>query len=325
MKNCANRPLRSTCIFWAIGAVFIWLSTACSQQNYLGVVVPVPLSDLQNVVVAPSTTLNPTYPQPSPSTTPTPGHTQTPQPPKTISATPTALVIAPRATVIGYSVLGQPLEIYRFGYGYEEYLVIFGIHGGYEWNTIALADQLIAYLSEHPTFIPPQKRLFLLRAFNPDGEIRSAGYAGRANENGVDLNRNFPIGWKDDWDRRGCWDHLPITAGTRPFSEPETQALRNFVASRQIKAIISYHSAALGIFPGGEPPDPNSIQLAEAVAQVSTYPYPPINTGCEINGSLVDWAVSENIAALDIELTNHTDTDFEQTLRILEVLLNWAP
>jgi len=226
-------------------------------------------------------------------------------------------------TVIGYSVAGRPIEIYRFGYGHHGRLVIFGIHGGYEWNTIALADELIAYLQKNPEFIPPGKRLFILRALNPDGEARSHGHSGRYNENQVDLNRNFPVGWFSDWDKTGCWNFLPINAGSGPFSEPETLAVARFFGAQPVEALISYHSAALGIFPGGEPPDPKSVDLATTLATVSDYPYPPIDTGCQMTGTLVDWAVSQGAAAVDIELTNHEDTDFEQTLEILAALLKW--
>lgn len=227
--------------------------------------------------------------------------------------------------VIGHSVAGRPLEVYQFGTGLSERLIIAGIHGGYEWNTIALADELIAHLEEHPEEIPSGVTLYILRALNPDGEARSQGAAGRANENGVDLNRNFPAFWSVDWPRDGCWDFLPITAGTSPVSEPETMALMGFVQRHNIDALISYHSAALGIFPGGKPPDPASIQLAEAVAAVSDYPYPPINTGCVYTGQLTDWASQEGIAAVDIELSNHQETDFEQNLVILSVFLGFMP
>jgi len=57
-------------------------------------------------------------------------------------------------------------------------------------------------------------------------------------------------------------------------------------------ALISYHSAALGIFPGGKPDFPPSIRLAKAVSLVSDYPYPPINTGCDYTGNLTDWAAN---------------------------------
>jgi hypothetical protein len=89
--------------------------------------------------------------------------------------------------------------------------------------------------------------------------------------------------------------------------------------------LINYHSAALGIFPGGQPPDEASISLAEAVAAVSDYPYPPVETGCVYTGQLIDWASDQGIAAIDIELTNHQDTDLWMNLRVLEAFLSWSP
>ena len=203
-------------------------------------------------------------------------------------------------------------------------MIVAGIHGGYEYNTIILADELIEYLNNHPEVIPPDQTLFILRAFNPDGFARSRGFSGRANENNVDLNRNFPSKWQPDWPRAGCWDYIPITGGTAAASEPETRALIEFITSRDLKALISYHSAALGIFPGGQPIDPASASLAKAVAAVSDYPYPPIEAGCVYTGQFVDWAVDQGIPAIDIELTNHQDSDFTINLGILSVFLDWS-
>ncbi len=236
-----------------------------------------------------------------------------------------AAPLLPRPTIIGYSAAGRPLEVFSFGNGTRQHLIVAGIHGGYEWNTIALADELIAYLHDHPQTIPEGTRLYILRAFNPDGEARSHGVEGRANENGVDLNRNFPALWQAAWPRTGCWDSGVISAGSYAASEPETLALMNFIQARPIDALMSYHSAALGIFPGGQPPDAASTNLAETLAAVSNYPYPPIDTGCLFTGQLIDWASQQGIAAVDIELNNHQDTDFDQNLRILAQFLTWRP
>lgn len=225
---------------------------------------------------------------------------------------------------IGYSLAKRPLETYHFGDGPQKRLIVAGIHGGYEWNTIALADQLIEYLSEDPDMIPDEITLYILRSANPDGEARTKGSKGRANENNVDINRNFPNNWVADWNRKGCWNLLPITAGTRPMSEPETGAIMQFILSNHIEALISYHSAALGIFAGGQPPDLKSDDLAQTLAAVAPYTYPPpYDTGCEYTGQLTDWASAHNIAAVDIELTNHEDTDFYINLEILVAFLNW--
>ena len=254
----------------------------------------------------------------------------TPNPRSTliVATTPTAFdYVIGRTTpamVIGYSVMGRPLEVFKFGNGPSERLIVAGIHGGYEWNTIALADELIAELEEHPELVPEGVTLYILRSLNPDGDARAHAREGRVNENGVDLNHNFPYHWKEEWDREGCWNYLPTTGGTHPASEPETIALINFINLHDFDALISYHSAALGIFAGGMPPFAPSEALAEKIENSSPYAYPPVNTGCEYSGNLTDWASSaKGIPAVDIELTNHQDTDFGANLRVLSVFLNW--
>ncbi|MER2000128.1 MAG: M14 family zinc carboxypeptidase [Lysinibacillus sp.] len=67
----------------------------------------------------------------------------------------------------------------------------------------------------------------------------------KANIRGIDLNRN--------WDVR--WHRLPVIApkwelakGPKPFSEPETIALRDFILKQPIKAYITYHSSGQIMF-----------------------------------------------------------------------------
>lgn len=258
---------------------------------------------------------------PSPSPVPTDTATAVP------TSTPTRLPPqgTPTPLVIGTSVAGRPLEVFTFGQGPSKRMIVAGMHGGYESNTIALADELIQVLTARPELIPQHVTLYILRSLNPDGEIRSTSYKGRVNENLVDLNRNFPSHWQSKWPLDGCWTYTFVTGGSNPASEPETKSLMNFLLTYQIQALINYHSAALGIFPGGQPPDADSLRLAEAIAGVSDYPYPPIDTGCQYTGQLIDWASDQGIAAIDIELTNHRDTDLWINLRILEAFLTWSP
>ncbi|MGD8865135.1 MAG: M14 family metallopeptidase, partial [Anaerolineales bacterium] len=265
--------------------------------------------------------------------------TPTPNPPATRSAFPTSTSTLPPTSTptlppplgtptpmaIGTSVAGRPLEVFQFGDGPSKRMIIAGMHGGYEWNTIALADEMIQVLTARPDMIPDTVTLYILRSLNPDGEARSTSYKGRVNENLVDLNRNYPSHWQRQWPLDGCWTYTYVTGGSSPASEPETQTLINFLLTYQVEALINYHSAALGIFPGGQPPDQASISLAEAVAAVSDYPYPPIDTGCVYTGQLIDWASDQGIAAIDIELTNHEDTDLWMNMKVLEAFLYWSP
>jgi predicted deacylase len=241
------------------------------------------------------------------------------------TATPLYLANEQEPETIGYSVNGLPLEVYTFGSGKHERMIVAGIHGGDEWNTVTLANQLIAYVNQYSNSIPEDVTLYILPNLNPDGEARAHNKYGRVNNNGVDLNRNFPVNWQADWARAGCWNYLPTSSGSEAGSEPETRALMSFIESHHIEALISYHSAALGVFPGGNPWDENSVSFAQAIARVSSYPFPPIDTGCKYSGTLADYAVSQGTTAVDLELTNHIDTDLPANLNILGILLTWQP
>lgn len=245
--------------------------------------------------------------------------------PDSFTPTPEYSALDENPFVIGYSVAGKAIEVHRFGNGPTARMIVGGIHGGNEWNTIKLANELIDYVTEHPEIIPENITLYILPNLNPDGLARARGVDGRVNDNGVDLNRNWPYRWERDYDRTSCWHYRPTTAGDYAASEPETSALLVFLVSHpEIDALISYHAAALGIFAGGVPDYKPSIRLAKSMAKVSTYQYPPKDVGCIYTGNLTDWASStREIAAVDIELHNFRHTDFDENLKILNVFLKF--
>ena len=241
---------------------------------------------------------------------------------KTTTSPPLDIYSGPQ--VIGQSISGREIIIYRFGTGLTHRMIVAGIHGGYEWNTIKLANQLVDYYQQNLEAVLPDKTLYILPSLNPDGEARGHGPDGRANENGVDLNRNFPKDWQADWPRTGCWQMGDISAGDSPLSEPESQALANFLLENDIDALISYHSAGPGFFPGGSPVDENSLNLVLTLSAVSHFPYPPLNTGCKFTGTLADFAVSIGIPALDLELSTHWDSEFLENLKVISAFLSWT-
>ena len=227
-------------------------------------------------------------------------------------------------SVIGYSVAGRPLEVYRFGYGPRKRLILGGIHGGYEWNTTALVQQLMDHTLAHPEIIPADQTLYFLPTLNPDGLARSHWTQGRANDHNVDINRNFDYNWKPDWYRIGCWNYLPITAGSGPFSEPEARALRDFVLGYRIEALISYHSVGAEIYAGGKPADPASLDLALTLKRASGYAYPPHSSTCEETGQMIDWASTQGIAAVDVEMGAFQSVDYAPNELILNAFLGWS-
>jgi len=267
-------------------------------------------------------------PDPTATVVPTVRSTPSPTPTSTSASTPTSTptvtaTIQGQPYEIGLSVEGRPLEMVQFGSGAHHLLIIAGVHGGYEWNTVNLADELIIRLQSGDVAVPDDVTLFILRNLNPDGTAKQLGPDCRANADGVDLNRNWDANWQENWYGSECWSQRYLTAGTAPFSEPETKALSNFILENNIEALMNYHSAGLGIFPGGWWQDQASLNLASQLALVSPYQYPPYDSDCEYTGQLIDWASTQGIAAVDVELSNHTDTDLEINLRILKVFLNY--
>ena len=69
----------------------------------------------------------------------------------------------------------------------------------------------------------------------------------------------------------------------------------------------------------------DSTRLAQSMAEVTSYPFPPLDTGFTYSGTLADYAVSAGSAAVDLELTNHFETDFDQNLQVLDIVLHFAP
>ena len=240
-------------------------------------------------------------------------------------STPTPFVFTndQAAHLIGYSVMNRPIQAYTFGQGENQYLIIAGIHGGYEGNTVDLANEMLVYINKHPEIIPSGDTLYIIPDINPDAVARGRNVDARVNTNGVDLNRNFPTpNWVANWDHANCWNDRPSTGGAYGGSEPETKAVMNFLGSHHIQGLISYHSAGLGVFPGGDPWQAASKDLAARLSEATGYPYPPIDIGCIYTGTLPDWAVEHGAgAAVDMELANHHDPDLDQNLKAMKVLL----
>jgi protein MpaA len=118
---------------------------------------------------------------------------------------------APPPVVFGHSVAGHALVAARIGdpAAPRKMLVVGSIHGEEPAGTAVVR----ALRRRRP---PPGVELWLVRTVNPDG-LRAGR---RSNDHGVDLNRNFARGWRAA---------SGATSGPRPFSEPESRAVRRLV------------------------------------------------------------------------------------------------
>ena len=93
--------------------------------------------------------------------------------------------------------------------------------------------------------------IFDFSAFHENG-----GIAGE-DLDGVDLNRNYGLNWEGGDDKyiphpSGCSDNPNYSSnydyyrGSEPFSETETQAIRDFVIDKQFLLSVAYHSSRSG-------------------------------------------------------------------------------
>ncbi len=250
----------------------------------------------------------------------------------TITVTPT--FPSPAVFSIGNSEQGRPITAYRFNDGQKNIILVGGIHGGYEWNTILLAYELLYYFQSHPEAIPDTVTLTIIPSANPDGQALVTGkegpfteadvaedsFPGRFNAKNVDLNRN----WDCEWVPEAQWRNQTVSGGTAPFSEAETIALRNFFLTQETEAVIFLHSAANGVFAAGCPEtDLDSMLLAQTYGSVSGYPVYERFTSYPITGDAGDWLTMNGISSITIELFDHQNIEWSKNLAGMLAVLDY--
>ncbi len=232
------------------------------------------------------------------------------------------------ATVIGYTQMAQLLVVYSLGSGPASVFIMGGQHGWPEENTVRLSNQLYDYFSANPSAIPSGVRLDFLTEANPDGLLRGS----RQYLSGVDPNRNWagPDWASDAWDSNGVFRRG--LGGSEPFSEPETQATRDYVLATQPTLVINYHSRGGFLLGGRSGP---GAELADAYATASGYYRPggtpgggagaPSVLGYRATGSMNVWLGTVSTSGILIELTDSNGTEYARNLAGLQAVLNLLP
>ncbi len=140
------------------------------------------------------------------------------------------------------------------------------------------------------------------RSTNPNGGgmFRKNRRLNSDGSRGIDLNRNFSFMW--GYNNSGS-SNIPSDEtyrGTAPFSEPETQVMRDFVNSKSFKTALNYHTYSnLLLYPWSyasiQTPD-NSIFVEYSTDMVAFNGYengqPPVIL-YDVNGSTDDWMYGE--------------------------------
>jgi hypothetical protein len=138
--------------------------------------------------------------------------------------------------IIGYSFRG--LEIYAFHIGSQlgrQFISTYAIHGR-EWITAELA-------LKHIKIGVKRGGGWIIPLVNPDGAkiCETSNPLWKANARGVDLNCNFDASWGSGMFNtrvRGAENCI----GEYPFSETESNALKNFTLKVRPEVTFSFHT-----------------------------------------------------------------------------------
>lgn len=242
---------------------------------------------------------------------------------------------APELT-IGKSIEGRDIVAYRFGTGETELLFIGGVHGGYSWNTSLVAFELMDYLKKNPSMVPENIKITVIPTVNPDGLNKVVGttgkftaadvskssevvISGRFNADNVDLNRNFDC----DWQASGKWQNKTVSGGDTAFSEPESLAIKNYVENNKPTAVVAWYSSAGGVYASNchNGVSSETTAITKAFAKASGYPAYEDYNYYELTGDMVNWFAKNNIPAISVLLTNHSDIEWNKNKAGIEAII----
>jgi carboxypeptidase T len=193
----------------------------------------------------------------------------------------------------------------------EPVFLVNAMHHAREVMTPEITTDMVDYLTSNygknaeVTNWVNNTEIWVIPMFNVDGNNKmwtedSMWRKNTRNGHGVDINRNYPTGWNT------CNGSSPNTTaqdyrGTGPASEPETQAMMNFVAMTKPVFSISYHSfSEIVIYPFGC--RPKKTPTEEAVESIGAeigkkIDYKP-GTAWELlynaDGGDIDWMYTEH-------------------------------
>jgi hypothetical protein len=196
-----------------------------------------------------------------------------------------------------------------------EVFIMSNIHAR-EIITPEITTQLISYLTSNygtdprVTALVDSRQIWIVPTCNPDGldYVHHDDIWWRKNRRdnedgtfGVDLNRNFGYMW--GYDDIGSspypWDET--YRGTAPFSEPESQAIRDFTEAHNFVINLSYHSFGnwwlypWGYIPENTPDHETFVAIADSC--VAYNGYLPGNSASGViyptNGGTDDWFYGE--------------------------------
>ena len=207
-----------------------------------------------------------------------------------------------------------------------------------EWIGIELSVGFAEYILEHIDYDPvlnealSRATLYMVPCGNPDGFEFSRTHFSFWRKNrrqnadgsfGVDLNRNFSVGYMPNKNTSSN-----VYSGPQPFSEPETLALKNFAEDHSnITIALDYHSQGNVFFPAHNfkhedalnATDLNTLSanMAEEIRKMSGREYgvhmgkPPVSL---ISGCGREFYYSTGALAVTVEVGTRNISDYIENM-----------
>ena len=195
------------------------------------------------------------------------------------------------------------------------------------------------------TYLVDNREMWFVLVVNPDGyaynDAQNPGGGGMWRKNrrdngdgtfGVDLNRNYGYMWGYDDEGSSPVPDDPTYRGTGPFSEPETQAMRDFIIDHEFVITIYYHSYSnLIIWPFGyeyglyTPDEHIFAAIGEEIKSYNGYTPGPGWILYTTNGDSDDWGYGEQTLkdkniAITVEVGGYDDGFWPETYRIPDLI-----
>ncbi len=336
-QSASPKPKRNWLLFGGCGLVAVILLVACVAVMWFSGV----FSEIIPAISSPVTPLPPTptsmdTPSPPPPTlTVSEEATDIPVPPPdqereatkvpTIAPTPRPTdtpVPTPSFTSswdsIGESVRGRDLSVFTLGYdeGHTAVVVVGSIQGS-QLPTTDLIDEVIDDFRDSPSQVPQATIFYFIPSINPDGNASNS----RFNANGVDLNRNWDT---DDWTSNaavpGYPSGKPGAGGSRPFSEPETRSLSNFLLQLEsryskLRVVILHTSVSSPneVYAGGD----SATGVANAYAAVVGYEIGVAWGAYTPTGEVITWCEDQGIVSIDVIIPANGMPSISRTIQAL--------
>ncbi|KYK27822.1 MAG: hypothetical protein AYK23_02125 [Candidatus Proteinoplasmatales archaeon SG8-5] len=242
-------------------------------------------------------------------------------------------------TVIGTSWEGRAIPCIKVSDNVtvdedEPEVLFMGLHHAREWMTVEVPMFFLNHLVDNygsdprATWTVKNRETYIVPIVNPDGYVYSQEVQNMWRKNrrdngdgtwGVDLNRNYD--GAQNGDPNGDWGGAGTShttsdstyCGPAPFSEPETQAIRDLVLARDFQLTISYHSYGREVYwpwgydTGVQTPH-HSVQeaISTDIAAINGYTAMQSAVAYPTTGDTDDWVYGHNWYNLGRFISAHT-------------------